>query len=198
MNTRTFSYLKAALFLACLLPMVREAFIIFSGQAVNPIEFLTRSLGTWTLTMLLITLGITPLRRLTGWNWLVKLRRMFGLFAFFYVALHFTTYIWLDKFFDLHAIVKDIYKRPFITVGFAAFVLLMPLALTSTDAMMRRLKRNWARLHQLVYPIAIIAVLHYWWLVKRDHTQPFIYALVLAGLLGVRLWWRLRKSVSTA
>lgn len=196
MNTRTFGYLKAALFLLCLLPLVREAWIIVSGQAVNPVEFLIRSLGTWTLTLLLVTLGITPLRRLSGWHWLVKLRRMLGLFAFFYVALHVTAYLWLDKFFDLAAIWKDILKRPFITMGFAAFLMLVPLAMTSTDAMMRRLKRNWATLHQLVYPIAIAAVLHYWWLVKRDHTQPLIYALVLAGLLGIRCWWRLRKALT--
>ncbi|MBV8466531.1 MAG: sulfoxide reductase heme-binding subunit YedZ [Burkholderiales bacterium] len=190
MNTRTLGYLKALIFVACLFPIARDAWIVLSGQAINPIEFITRSMGTWTLTFLLITLAITPLRRLTGWTVLQKFRRMLGLFAFFYVVLHFTTYIWLDKFFDLHAILKDIYKRPFITVGFAAFLLLTPLAATSTDAMMRRLKRNWGRLHKLVYPIAILGVLHYWWLVKKDLTQPEIYAGVLVVLLGVRLVWK--------
>jgi len=190
MNTRTLGYLKALIFVACLFPIARDVWIVLSGQAINPIEFITRSMGTWTLTFLLITLAITPLRRLTGWTVLQKFRRMLGLFAFFYVVLHFTTYIWLDKFFDLHAILKDIYKRPFITVGFAAFLLLTPLAATSTDAMMRRLKRNWGRLHKLVYPIAILGVLHYWWLVKKDLTQPEIYAGVLVVLLGVRLVWK--------
>ena len=190
MNTRTLGYLKALIFVACLFPIARDVWIVLSGQAINPIEFITRSMGTWTLTFLLITLAITPLRRLTGWAVLQKFRRMLGLFAFFYVVLHFTTYIWLDKFFDLHAILKDIYKRPFITVGFAAFLLLTPLAATSTDAMMRRLKRNWGRLHKLVYPIAILGVLHYWWLVKKDLTQPEIYAGVLVVLLGVRLVWK--------
>ncbi|WP_374351526.1 sulfite oxidase heme-binding subunit YedZ [Chitinimonas sp.] len=186
--------LKAALFIICLLPIARGAWIVLSGAAINPVEFIIRSLGTWGLTALLATLAITPLRRLSGWNWLVKLRRMLGLFAFFYISLHFAVYIWLDKFFELPAILRDIYKRPFITVGFAAFILLIPLAITSTDAMMRRLKRNWVRLHWLVYPIAMAGVLHYWWLVKRDHTQPLIYALCLALLLAARLWWRLRKA----
>ncbi|GAB3261721.1 protein-methionine-sulfoxide reductase heme-binding subunit MsrQ [Chitinimonas naiadis] len=192
MKPRTLAYIKAAVFIACLLPLVRAAYIVLSGMAVNPVEFITRSLGTWTLVMLMLTLAITPLRRLTGRNELIKFRRMLGLFAFFYVSLHFVTYIWLDKFFDLHAIFKDIGKRPFITVGFAAFLLLIPLAITSTDAMLRRLKRNWGKLHKLVYPIAILGVLHYWWLVKRDLTQPIIYASVLSVLLGLRLWWRWR------
>jgi len=188
MNTRTLGYLKALIFVVCLLPVARAAWIVLHGMAVNPIEFITRSLGTWTLVMLMLTLSITPLRRLTGWNALLKFRRMLGLFAFFYVTLHFLTYIWLDKFFDLHAIVKDIAKRPFITVGFAAFVMLIPLAATSTDAMMRRLKRNWGKLHKLVYVIGVAGVVHYWWLVKRDITQPALYAGVLAVLLGYRLW----------
>jgi len=188
MNTRTLGYLKALIFVLCLLPAARAAWIVLHGQAVNPIEFITRSLGTWTLVMLMLTLSITPLRRLTGWSALLKFRRMLGLFAFFYVTLHFLTYIWLDKFFDLHAILKDIVKRPFITVGFAAFLMLIPLAATSTDAMMRRLKRNWGRLHKLVYVIGVTGVVHYWWLVKRDITQPAIYAGVLAVLLGYRLW----------
>ncbi|QDQ26899.1 sulfoxide reductase heme-binding subunit YedZ [Chitinimonas arctica] len=184
------SLLKIAVFILCLLPLARASWIVLSGQAINPIEFITRSLGTWTLVLLLLTLAITPLRKLSGRNELIKLRRMLGLFTFFYVLLHFLSYVWLDKFFDPADILKDIVKRPFITVGFAAFVLLIPLALTSTDAMMRRLKRNWGRLHKLVYPIAMLGVLHYWWLVKKDLTQPIIYACVLALLLGFRLWQR--------
>lgn len=195
MNARHLTYIKIAVFIACLLPIARDAWIVSNHLAVNGPEFVTRSLGTWTLTWLLATLAITPLRRLTSWNWLMKLRRMLGLFAFFYVVLHLLTYAWLDKSFNLHAILHDIYKRPFITVGFLAFVLMVPLAVTSTDAMMRRLKRNWGRLHRLVYAVAVAGVLHYWWLVKRDHTQPLIYAAVLAVLLGVRLAWRWRARL---
>lgn len=194
MKPKTLFLIKAAIFVASLLPLARAAYIVLSGMAVNPVEFITRSTGTWTLVFLLITLSNTPLRKLTGWNVLIKLRRELGLFAFFYVCLHFTTYIWLDQSFDLAHVLKDIYKRPFITVGFAAFLLLIPLALTSTDAMMRRLKRNWIRLHYAIYPIALLGVLHYWWLVKRDLTQPIIYALVLALLLGYRLYVRLPKA----
>ena len=155
---------------------------------VNPIEFVTRSTGTWTLVALLATLAVTPLRRLTGWNDLVRVRRMLGLIAFFYAVLHFTTYLWLDQFFDLRAIVADIRKRPFITLGFSAFLLLLPLAATSTNAMARWLGgRRWRALHRCVYAIAILGVLHFWWLVKRDLTAPIAYAVVLVVLLGLRL-----------
>ena len=144
--------------------------------------------------MLLATLSVTPLRRLGRWNWLAGLRRMLGLYAFFYAALHFTTFVWLEHFFDPAAIAKDIVKRPFITIGFAAFMLLIPLAATSTNAMLRRLGgRNWAALHRLVYVIGVCGVIHYWWLVKRDITQPAIYALVLALLLGLRALWAARR-----
>jgi len=184
-----FTQLKAALFLASLIPFFRLSWYGYSDQlGANPIEFITRSLGTWTLVFLLITLSITPLRKLSGWSWLIKLRRMAGLFAFFYALLHFITYFWLDQFFDLASIYKDVIKRPFITVGFTAFVLLIPLAATSTNAMMKRLGgERWQLLHKLVYLIAIFAVLHYWWLVKKDITQPLIYASVLTILLGYRI-----------
>lgn len=179
---------KVLLFLACLIPLGRLFWLAYAdGLGANPIEFITRSTGTWTLVFLLITLSVTPLRHLTGRNALIRYRRMLGLFAFFYACLHFTTYIWLDQFFEWPAIVKDVIKRPFITVGFAAFVLLIPLAATSTHAMQRRLKRRWQQLHRLVYLIAICGVLHYWWLVKKDVTEPAWYALVLALLLGYRL-----------
>jgi len=179
---------KAVLFLACLIPLGRLIWLAFSdGLGANPIEFITRSTGTWTLVFLLITLSVTPLRHLTGRNALIRYRRMLGLFAFFYACLHFTTYIWLDQFFEWPAIVKDVIKRPFITMGFAAFVLLIPLAATSTQAMQRRLKRRWQQLHRLVYLIATCGVLHYWWLVKKDVTEPAWYALALALLLGFRL-----------
>jgi sulfoxide reductase heme-binding subunit YedZ len=189
--------LKIAVFLASLLPLVRLLWLGFhGGLGANPIEFITLSTGTWTLTFLLITLTVTPLRRLSGWQWPIRLRRMLGLFAFFYACLHFVTYIWLDQFFDLTGIYLDIFKRPFITIGFTSFLLLIPLALTSTQGMMRRLGgRNWQRLHRLVYLIAIGGVVHYWWLVKKDVTEPAIYAAVLALLLGFRLWGFIRMKI---
>ncbi len=180
--------LKILLFLFSLTPLARLAWLgLHDSLGANPIEFITHSTGTWTLVFLLITLSVTPLRRLTGRNELIRYRRMLGLFAFFYACLHFTTYIWLDQFFDWSAMLKDVIKRPFITVGFASFVLLIPLAATSTHAMQRRLKRRWQQLHRLVYLIAIGGVAHYWWLVKKDITQPALYALALALLLGFRL-----------
>ncbi len=184
-----FALLKVALFLAGLFPLLRLAGLgYFRLLGANPIEFISRSLGTWTLVLLLITLSITPLRHLSGLSWLIRLRRMAGLFAFFYAVLHFTTYIWLDQFFDLNGIYKDVIKRPFITIGFAAFILLLPLAITSTNAMRKKLGRRWQMLHRLIYAIAILAVLHYWLLVKQDATQPLIYATVLSVLLGYRVW----------
>jgi Predicted membrane protein len=179
---------KTAVWLLCLAPLARLIFLgLTDGLGANPIEFITRSTGTWTLVGLLVTLSVTPLRKLTELNWLIRFRRLFGLFAFFYACLHFTTYIWLDQFFDPAGIAKDIIKRPFITVGFSAFVLLMPLAASSSQHMMRKLGRNWQRLHRLVYFIAGLGVVHYWWLVKKDITQPLVYACVLAILLAMRL-----------
>ena len=179
---------KPLLFLICLLPLARLIYLAFNGGlGANPIEFITRSTGTWTLVGLMLTLTVTPLRRFTGLNALIRYRRMLGLFAFFYASLHFTTYIWLDQFFDPGAVLKDIYKRPFITVGFAAFLLLLPLAITSTHAMMRRLGRRWQQLHRLVYLIGFLGVLHYVWLVKKDLTQPLIYGGILLVLLFLRL-----------
>jgi len=194
-----FNGLRAVLFALALIPLARLFVLGFTDRlGANPVEFVMRSLGTWTLVMLCLTLAITPLRWLTGWTWLVRLRRMFGLFCFFYVSLHFTTYIWLDQWFDLASILKDIAKRPFITAGFAAFLLLIPLAATSTNAMAKRLGgRNWQRLHRLVYLIAGLAILHYWWhkAGKNDFSQVSIYAVILAGLLGARLihWTRNRR-----
>ncbi len=188
LTRRQVVWAKAGIWLICLLPLVRLVFMgLANGLGANPIEFITRSTGTWTLVGLLLTLSITPLRRLAGRNWLLHFRRMLGLFAFFYACLHFTTYIWLDQFFDPASIAKDIIKRPFITVGFSAFILLLPLAATSSQRMMKLLGRNWQRLHRLIYLIASLGVVHYWWLVKKDITQPLIYACVLAALLAVRL-----------
>ncbi|MDP1929674.1 MAG: protein-methionine-sulfoxide reductase heme-binding subunit MsrQ [Thiobacillus sp.] len=181
---------KLWVFAICLLPLVRLIVLGGSGGlGANPIEFITRSTGTWTLTGLLLTLSVTPMRRLSGRASLIRYRRMLGLFSFFYASLHFVTYIWLDQFFDPAAIARDILKRPFITVGFSAFVLLIPLAATSTQAMMRRLGRRWQLLHRLVYPVALLAVVHYLWLVKKDLTTPLIYGAVVVFLLALRLPW---------
>ncbi len=189
---RQVAALKAVLFALGLIPF---AFYLwrFFGDALgaNPIEAITRASGEWTLRFLLITLAVTPLRRVTGWHWLIRLRRMLGLFSFFYACLHATTYFWLDQFFDWQGIAKDILKRPFVTLGFAAFVLLIPLAATSTNAMIKRLGgKRWQALHRSVYAIGVLAILHYWWLVKRDLTAPLIYGLILAALLGARAWQR--------
>src|SRR5690606_9694839 len=156
----------------------------------NPVEFVERSTGTWALVSLLVTLGMTPIRLLTGMTWQIQMRRMTGLFMYFYACLHLSTYIWLDHWFFWEEIARDIVKHPYVLVGFSAFVLATPLAITSNRAMMLRLGQNWKKLHMLVYPIAILAVLHFWWLVKKDIREPFLYALVLALLLGVRLYYR--------
>ncbi|MBI4755484.1 MAG: sulfoxide reductase heme-binding subunit YedZ [Betaproteobacteria bacterium] len=184
--------LKAVLFALCLLPLALLAWNAWNDAlGANPIEAVTRTLGDWALRLLLITLTVTPLRRLTGLHWLTRLRRMLGLFTFFYAVLHFSSYLVLDQFFDWPEIAKDILKRPFITVGVMTFALLVPLAATSTNAMVRRLGgRRWQALHRSVYAIAILAVLHFWWMVKQDVTQPLIYSAVLTVLLGVRALWR--------
>ena len=164
------------------------------GLGANPIETITHETGTWTLRFLMITLAATPLRRLTGWNDIIRFRRMLGLFAFFYGSLHLLTYVWLDQFFDWSSIVKDVAKRPFITAGATAFLLMVPLAATSTAGMIRRLGgRTWRRLHRLVYVSAALGVVHYWWLVKLDTRPPRNYGIVLAVLLSVRLWTEFRR-----
>lgn len=192
-----FERLRAILFTLALVPLARLVTFGFTDRlGANPVELGMRSLGTWTLVMLCVTLSITPLRWLTGWAWLARLRRMAGLFCFFYASLHFTTYLWLDQWFDFGAILADIAKRPFITAGFAAFVLLMPLAATSTNGMVKRLGgRNRQRLHRLVYVIALTAILHYWWhkAGKNDFGQVSLYAAVLGGLLAARIIHRARS-----
>ena len=184
--------IKAIVFLLCLLPALSLTLGWYDDAlGANPIETITRASGEWTLRFLLITLAVTPLRRYTGLHWLLRLRRMLGLFVFAYAVGHLTTYLWLDQFFDWQAIANDILDRPFITVGFAAFVLLIPLAVTSNSFAIRRLGgRRWQSLHRSVYGIAILGVVHFWWLVKADLLEPFIYALILAVLLGLRAWWR--------
>ena len=186
---------KPILFLVCLVPLTRLVWDgLHENLGANPVETIRLFTGDWTLRFLLITLAVTPLRRLTGWNAMVRVRRMLGLFAFFYAALHVISYVWLDQFFMWDLIIEDVYKRPYITVGFTAFMLLLPLALTSTNGMVRRLGgKHWQRLHRLVYAIAILGVVHFWWLVKSDIRQPLIYATVLALLLGYRLIWAVRR-----
>ncbi|PIX97739.1 MAG: sulfoxide reductase heme-binding subunit YedZ [Hydrogenophilales bacterium CG_4_10_14_3_um_filter_63_21] len=195
-SPRLFARLKTTLFLLCLVPLLSLVYgLLGDSLGANPIEALSRGLGDWTLRFLLITLLVTPLRRFTGLNWLPRLRRMLGLYTFFYALLHFMSYVWLDQFFDWAAIGKDIVKRPFITVGFASFLLLIPLAATSTNAMIKRLGgQRWRALHRAIYLIAGLAVLHYWWMVKKDITQPAIYAAVLALLLGLRVYWAVRRG----
>ncbi|HCA27046.1 MAG TPA: sulfoxide reductase heme-binding subunit YedZ [Betaproteobacteria bacterium] len=193
-------WVKAVVFFLSLAPLARLGWLgVHGGLGANPIEFITHSLGTWTLVFLLLTLAITPLRRWLHVPALVRLRRMLGLYAFFYAALHFVPYLWLDQFFDWAAIAKDVVKRPFITAGFAALLLLAPLAATSTTGMIRRLgAKRWQRLHYLIYPAAIVAVLHYLWLVKQDLTQPLFYAAALAILLGYRVAGHFRRRWRSA
>jgi sulfoxide reductase heme-binding subunit YedZ len=185
--------IKALIWAACLTPLARLGYkALTGGLTANPIEFITLSTGTWTLVFILATLSITPLRQLTGWNWLIKLRRLIGLFAFFYGLLHFIAYIWLDKFFDLNDMARDVLKRPFITAGFCAFVLMIPLAATSTARAIRKMGgRKWQLLHGLIYVSGIAAVVHFWWKVSADARQPKIYAAVLIVLLA----WRIIDSL---
>jgi methionine sulfoxide reductase heme-binding subunit len=189
-------YVKFVVWILAFLPLARLVWLGFNDDlGANPVEFVERSTGTWALVILLITLSMTPVRLLTGQVWQVQLRRLLGLFMFFYACLHITTYLWLDYSFMWADIVKDIIKHPYVIVGFMAFLLTIPLAATSNNTMMRRLKANWKKLHQLVYLIAILGVLHFWWLVKKDVTEPFYYAAALAFLLGVRLYYKYKSKI---
>ena len=189
---------KVTIFMAALIPLLRLGWkALHGGLGANPIEVITHSTGDWTLIFILTTLSVTPLRRLTRQYWLIGVRRMVGLFAFFYGTLHFLTYIWLDKFFDIHEMTKDIVKRPFITVGFSAFVLMVPLAATSTARSIRRLGgKNWQRLHRLIYLTGILGVIHYLWLVKANKHKPYEYGIVLSILLLYRIavWWSEKRK----
>jgi len=188
-------WLRLGVFVASLAPLARLVWLGNNdGLSANPLEFVTRSTGTWALVFLCLTLSITPLRRLTGQPQWLKLRRMLGLYCFFYALLHFSLWFWLDHNLDLGQMWADVVKRPFIAAGFTAFVMLLPLAATSTRAMMRRLGVNWVRLHRLIYLIAIAVILHYWWhkAGKNDFGTVRIYAAVVAALLGIRLWWAVK------
>ncbi|MEM7293720.1 MAG: protein-methionine-sulfoxide reductase heme-binding subunit MsrQ [Pseudomonadota bacterium] len=191
--------LKPTVFIVCLLPFIGLIYdAVTQSLGANPVEAITHETGEWALRFLLITLCATPLQRWRKWSWPVRIRRMLGLYAFFYAALHFTTYFWLDQFFDWQAMLIDIVKRPYILVGFLAFILLIPLAATSNRFMIRKLGRQWKSLHALVYPIAVLVLLHYVWLVKADLLEPAIYLGVLLVLLSVRLIGMLTASKTTA
>nr|WP_315219164.1 protein-methionine-sulfoxide reductase heme-binding subunit MsrQ [uncultured Duganella sp.] len=196
-TARQVSLIKAAVFVLALVPLLRMVYLTVTGQLVEPLEFITRGTGDWTLYFLCFTLAVTPLRRLTKWNWLIKLRRMLGLYMFFYGFLHFMTFLWFDHFFDFAEMWKDVLKRPFITVGFIAFVLLIPLAVTSTNAMVKRLGgKRWQWLHRLIYVIAPLAILHFWWMKagKHNFTEPIIYGTILGVLLLMRVYWARAKA----
>lgn len=183
--------IKAFVFLVCLIPLARLFWLGFTDDlSANPVEFVERSTGFWGLFILLCTLALTPIKLITGRVWQIQLRRMLGLFMFFYACLHITTYVWLDYSFDWADITKDIIKHPYVLVGFSAFILTIPLAVTSNNAMVRRLRERWKKLHQLVYLIAILGVIHFWWLVKKDIREPLLYAVILAVLLAIRLYYK--------
>ncbi len=187
---------KPVIFLLCLVPaalVVTDVFEITGRLGANPIEEIQDRFGIWAIRFIMITLSVTPLRHVTGWNWLVRFRRMLGLFAFFYVLMHFLTWLILDQSLLLSAIAEDLTERPFITIGFTAFVLLTALAATSTNGMRRRMGRRWQKLHYGVYVIGLLGVWHYWWQVKKDASDAQIYAVILAVLLGFRIWWKLRQ-----
>lgn len=189
-------YAKAVVFLLGVGPLAAIVWPFWRRYIIpNPLEFIQHATGDWTLRFLLITLTISPLRKLVRLPELIRFRRMLGLFAFFYACLHFTTYLWFDKLFDAHEIWKDVYKRPFITVGFTAFVLLIPLAITSTAGWIRRLGgRRWQILHRAIYISAVCGVIHYYWLVKSAVIRPLTYAAIVAALLGWRaVDWIVRR-----
>jgi methionine sulfoxide reductase heme-binding subunit len=187
--------LKALVFLVALLPAVLLAWKAYAGElSANPIKDITEETGVWTLRFILLTLTITPLRKISGWAPAARFRRMLGLFAFFYGCLHFLTYVYLDQFFAFDEIIRDVGKRPFIMAGFAAFVMMIPLALTSPDFMVRWMGgKNWRMVHRMVYFTALGGVIHYLWLVKADTRRPLIYGAILAILLGYRMWTFVRS-----
>lgn len=190
--------LKPITFAAALVPAAVLVYGAFTGDlTANPIEYITNTTGLTALTFLLITLAVTPLRRLAGWNEVIRLRRMLGLFAFFYACLHFLTWFVLDQFFDFATMIDDIVERPFITLGMATLLLLIPLAATSTTGMIRRLGRRWQQLHRLIYVAAVIGVIHYWLGQKADFRDPRFYAVALSALLAFRAWWIWRTRVSS-
>ena len=200
-TARQVGAIKAVVFALALVPVAKMAYLTVTQQLVEPLEHITRGTGDWVLYFLCMTLAVTPLRKFTGWNWILKLRREIGLFVFFYAFLHFMTFLWFDHFFDVAEMWKDVLKRPFITVGFSAFVLLIPLAITSTNGMIRRLGgKRWQWLHRLIYLVAPLGILHFWWMkaAKQDFEQPIIFGAIVAVLLGLRIYWKLAKPAARA
>lgn len=201
-TAQTLRLLKVAVFFACLVPLTKllmQAFgLIEPGLGANPIEELLHRCGKWGLNFLLVTLAVTPLRRLTGLNWLLRFRRMLGLFSFFYVLLHFTVYLVLDQDLAFEYIFEDIVERPYITLGLIGLILLIPLVITSTNKMMRRLGRRWQKLHRLVYVVGVLGVIHFFWQVKEDFLEPQIYAAILSILLIYRLWYHYDRKAKAA
>ena len=198
MNKQYILYAKVVVWLLALIPFGRLVYLGFTDNlSANPIEFVEHSTGLWALIALLVTLSMTPIRLLTGQVWQIQLRRMLGLFMFFYACLHIITYVWLDFAFIWPDITKDVIKHPRILVGFAAFILTIPLAVTSNSYMIKRLKTNWKKLHQSVYLVAILAVIHFLLLVKKDLTEPIYYAAVLLILLGVRVYYKYKPKVKS-
>ena len=193
-----FGAVRTTIFAAALVPAAALVYGFFTNDlTANPIDYITDTTGYTALSLLLISLSVTPLRRLTGRNELIRLRRMLGLLAFFYACLHFSTWFVLDWFFDFESMAADIVERPFITIGMLTFVLLIPLAATSTAGMIRRLGKRWQQLHRLVYIAGLTAVIHFWWVVKADFREPRLFALALSVLLGFRAWWMLRPRLSS-
>jgi sulfoxide reductase heme-binding subunit YedZ len=193
-----FGLIRTAIFAAALVPAAALVYDFYTNDlTANPIDYITDTTGYTAITLLMITLTVTPLRRLTGRNEVIKLRRMLGLLAFFYACLHFSTWLVLDWFFDFTSMAADVVERPFITMGMATFLLLIPLAVTSTTGMIRRLGKRWLQLHRLVYVAGLTAVIHFWWVVKADFREPRLFALALSILLGFRAWWTLRTRLSS-
>ena len=192
---------KPLVFLLCLLPaalVIGDALGITGQLSANPVEDILDRFGNWAIRLIMITLAVTPLRQITGWNWLTRFRRMLGLFTFFYALMHFSTWLLLDRglavdpAFEWSAILEDLTERPFITIGFAALLLLTAMAVTSTNGMRRRMRHAWDKLHYSVYAVGVLGVWHYWWQVKKDTSDAWIYAVILAVLLGYRIWKKAR------
>ena len=187
--------IKAVIFAAALVPAAALVYSFYTNDlTANPLDYITKQTGWWSLALLVISLTVTPIRRFTGWNQIIRLRRMLGLFSFFYAVLHLLTWIVLGSLFDLPTMIEDVVKRPFITIGMATFLILLSLAVTSNQWSLRRLGRRWQSLHRLVYLAAVGAVVHFWWLVKADITEPRRWAFGVAGLLGLRVWWAWRRT----
>lgn len=198
MNKKQIVILKILMWALCLAPIALWAYQGFHGQlGANPVDRVQNKTGLVVIRLLMVTLAITPLRRITGWNWLIKFRRPLGLFTFFYGVLHFLVYSVADHQLDVSEILRDVAKRPFILVGFAGLVAMLPLSVTSTTGWIRRLGgKNWNRLHKLIYFSGVMAVVHFWLRVKKDHSEPNLYIAILAGLFALRLvhWWRGRGA----